>query len=176
MRSFDNAVAIAAAPKTVTDPKLQQLLAASPDSSGGAFFMPERIAPMISFHTAAAIAAAPTTASIDPALRRLLADRVHDWSATGLLGLTHLLVVEAGDTEEALVEAIGFSPLVNPLDGLRFGADGFVTPWDWLEEHDGWLELMMTIGDSGYALFLLVAHADGVASDLRSMCRAHAGR
>ncbi len=130
---------------------------------------------MRSFDNAVAIAAAPEVAT-DPELRQLLADRVHDWTATDLLEQTHLLIVEPVDTEEAIVDAIGFSPLVNPLDGLRFGADGFVTPWDWLEEHDGWLELMMTIGDSGYALFLLVAHADGVASDLRSMCRANAGR
>ena len=130
---------------------------------------------MLSFDTAAAITAAPETVT-DPELKTLLIDRIHDWRATGLLDLTHLLIVEPGDTEEAIVDAIGFSPLVSPLDSLRFGADGFVTPWDWLEDHDGWLELMMTFGDSGYALFLLVAHADGIASDLRSMCRAQSGR
>jgi len=127
---------------------------------------------MPSFDNAAAIAAAAGTVT-NAELQKLLTDRIHDWTALGVLDLTHLLIVEPGDTEEAIVEAIGFSPLVNPLDGLRFGDDGFVTPWDWSEEHDGWLELMMTIGDSGYALFLFIAHAVGIATELRSLCRAH---
>ena len=127
---------------------------------------------MQSFDNAKATALAPRLMT-DPKLKNLLTDRVHDWRAMGLLDLTHLLIVEPGDTEEAIVDTIGFSPLVNPLDGLRSGSEGFVSPWDWSEDHDGWLELMMTIGDSGYALFLLVAPADGIATELRSLCRAH---
>jgi len=127
---------------------------------------------MLSYDNAAAIAAAPDTVT-SPTLRILIADRVHDWTVTGLLDLTHLVIVDPDDAEEDIADAIGFSPLANPLDGLRVGTDGFVTPWDWAEEHVGWLELMMTIGDGGYALFLFVAHADGLASELRALCRAH---
>jgi len=131
--------------------------------------MPEKEKTMRSYDNAAAITAAPSTVT-NPGLKTLLNDRVYDWTALGLLDLTHLVIVEPRDTEDSIAGAIGFSPLVNPLDGLRVGADGFVSPWDWAEEHDGWLELMMTVGDSGYALFLFVAEGPGLASDLRSLC------
>ncbi len=127
---------------------------------------------MLSFDTAAAIAAAPTTASVDPTLRQLLADRVHDWIATDLLDLTHLLIVEPGDTEEALVDAIGFLPLVNPLDGLRFGSEGYVPHFEWLSDVGGYFELIQTVGNSGFAFVLLVQDAEGVDPELLSLCRA----
>ncbi len=76
------------------------------------------------FATAAAIVAAPQDTT-DPRLAELLANRGRDWASTGLLDLTLLLVVEAGDTEESIVEAAGFSPLVNPIDGIRWGSPGF---------------------------------------------------
>ncbi len=136
--------------------------------------MPEKDTTMQSFDNAVAISAAPETVT-DPELRKLLTDRVHDWTATGLLGLTHLLIVEPGDTEEAIVDAIGFPPLVSPLDGLRFGADGFVTPWDWLERHSGFFELIFTVGNDGFAFVLLIENVDGVDPELLSLCRAYAG-
>ena len=129
---------------------------------------------MLSFHDAAAIAAAPTTASIDPALKQLIADRVHDWTATDLLDLTHLLIVQPGDTEADLVEEVAFSPLVNPIDGRRFGSAGFAPAWDWLERHDGWFELIATVGDSGFAFVLFIQDAEGIEPELRHMCRAYA--
>ncbi len=130
---------------------------------------------MLSLDHVAAIVGALNTVT-DPDLCSLLTDRVHDWTAMGLLDLTHVLIVEPRDTEEAVSEAIGFSPLANPEDGVRYNADGYHFPWDWAEEHGTWLELMMTIGNDGYALFLLVAQGAGLASELRSMCRAHAAQ
>ena len=130
---------------------------------------------MHSLDNAAAIVGALKTVT-DLDLQNLLADRIHDWNATGLLDLTHVLIVEPEDTEEAVANAIGFSPLANPENGVRYNADGYHFPWDWAEEHGAWLELMMTIGNDGYALFLLVAQGEGLSSELRTMCRAHACR
>ena len=94
-----------------------------------------------------------------------------------MLDLTHLLIVEAWDTEEAVTDAIGFSPLTNPTDGIRYDAELYQFPWDHAEVHSGgWLELMLTVGNGGYALFLLVAPADGLTSELRALCRVHGGR
>lgn len=127
---------------------------------------------MLSFYTAAAIAAAPTNASVDPALRLLLADRVHDWAATGLLGLTHLLIVQPGDTEEDIVEEVAFSPLVNPIDGFRWGSADFQPHHDWLERRGGWFELVFAVGNDGFAFVLFVQDADGADPELLSLCRA----
>lgn len=128
---------------------------------------------MLSIHDAAAIAAAPTNASIDPALKQLLGDRVDDWAATDLLSLTHLLIIQSGDTEEAIQEEVAFSPMVNPLDNRRFGSKGFEPSWDWLEDHGGWFELIFTVGNDGFAFVLFVEDSEGVDPDLRALCRSY---
>src|SRR4051794_12011556 len=111
---------------------------------------------MLSYNEAAAIAAAPTNAPVDDALRQLLADRVHDWAATDLLDLTHVLIVQAGDTEQDLLDAAGYSPLVNPLDEQRFGDVHFKPSFDWLQVHDGWTEIIETVSNDGFAFVLFV--------------------
>lgn len=133
--------------------------------------MPEKDTTMRSYDDAAAITAALNSVT-NLMLKSLLADRVQDWAALDLLALTHLVIVDVEDTEHTVAETIGFSPLVNPLDGLRVGDDGYVSPWDWAEDHHGWLELMMTVGDSGHALFLFVADGSSLSSDLRALCHA----
>jgi hypothetical protein len=129
---------------------------------------------MLSFHNAAAIAAAPSKAPIDPILKQLIADRVQDWTATDLLDLTHLLIVEPSDTEEALLDEVAFSPLINPLDGRRFRQKGFTPSWDYLEAHDGWFELITTVGNSGFAFVLFIQDVEGVDAELRALCHAYA--
>jgi hypothetical protein len=129
---------------------------------------------MLSFHDAAAIAAAPQTVSSDPVLQKLIADRVHDWTATDLLGLTHLVVIQPGDIEEAIIDEVAFSPLINPIDGERFGSRTFEPGWDWLEHHDGCWELIMTVADSGFAFVIFVIDNDGVDPELRRLCQTYA--
>ena len=82
---------------------------------------------MQSFDTAKAIAGAPRNMT-DPQLKNLLSDRVRDWTALGLLDITHLVLIEVGDTDASIVEELAFSPLINPLDGKRHGMEGFVLP------------------------------------------------
>lgn len=101
-------------------------------------------------------------------LRTLLAGRLGDTVSCGLQDLTHVLVVEAGDREDAIADAIGFSPLVTRIDGVRNQPD-----WDWLERHDGWFELLYAIG-TGFAYILLVEDAEG--SPVADLCRKHAER
>src|SRR5690242_13765840 len=103
--------------------------------------------PMLSCADAASIAAAPTLALNDPVLRKLLVDRVHDWSATGLLAMTHLVMVGPGDFEKDIVDEVAFSPLVSSIDAVRFGSPAFQPPFDWLEAHPGWFELIRTVGN-----------------------------
>jgi len=98
---------------------------------------------------------------------------VQDWSARGLLGLTHLAIIEVGDTDVSIIDELAFSPLVNPLDGLRHGMAGFVLPFDYAEDHGGWFELFVTVGNDGFAFVLFVRDRDGVDPELLAVCRAH---
>lgn len=129
---------------------------------------------MLSYIDAAAIAAAPTNAPVDDRLRRLLAERVHDWAATDLLELTFLLIVEAGDTEQDLLKAAGYSPLRNPTIGKRFREEGFVPSFDWLQLHGSHVEIIETISNDGAAVVVFVELSEQTDPELRALCDTYA--
>ena len=111
--------------------------------------------------------AAVLTQPIDPTLYLLLADRLSDIRRCGLEAYTHVLVIEAGDVERAIVNAIGFSPLRSRIDGIPNQPD-----WDWIERHDGWWELLYTVSNDGFAFIILVE--DNPRSALAMLCREYA--
>ena len=129
---------------------------------------------MLIYTDAAAIAAAATTAPVDEDLRKLIADRVHDWTVTDLLDLTVLVIIEPGDDERKLLRKIAYSPLVNPGQGMRFGDDGFEPSFDWLQHHaGGWTEIMETVSNDAWAIFLFIPDRDGTDLALRSLIQAY---
>ncbi|SFO81751.1 hypothetical protein [Qipengyuania nanhaisediminis] len=101
---------------------------------------------------------------LDPELKTLLADRLADTIHCGLQNYTHILVVEADDTEAEIVQAIGFSPLQTRTEKVRNCLD-----CDWLEHHDGWWEMLYTVGDDGFAYIVLAEDREG--SELARLCR-----
>jgi hypothetical protein len=106
---------------------------------------------------------------LDPTLHRLLTERI---AALGeeLIDWTEYLVVEPGDTEADIIRKVGFSPLVEPIDGKRFDEPGFYPHWDWLTDHGGWFELSVSFG-STFAYVLFIEDADRVPTDLLDLCR-----
>lgn len=112
------------------------------------------------------------TLSLDPRLRRLLRQRMEAYG-NDLLDQTEFLIVEAGDSEDDVQRHIGFSPLVEPIDGNRFGQPGFHPHWDWLARHDGWYEMIVTFGSTfAYVLFVQADAAD--TSALQRLCDTYA--
>jgi len=112
--------------------------------------------------------------SIDPGLRALLTTRIVHYAAAGLASATHILVVQPGDTESAIEREIGFYPTTNIIDGVCSGSGAFHPFWDWLQDLGGWFEMIMTVGDTGFAYILLIQDADGVDPDLLTLCKTHA--
>lgn len=102
---------------------------------------------------------------LQPDLHDLIASRLQDAFASELADLTHILVIQPGDTEGQIIDAIGFSPLVSRMDGIRLQPD-----WDYLEQHPGWWELIYTVGDSGFAFLVFVERAAGVLPELLDLC------
>lgn len=102
---------------------------------------------------------------LQPDLHDLIASRLQDAFACGLADLTHILVIQPGDTEAQIIDAIGFSPLMSRMDGNRLQSD-----WDYIEPHPGWWELIYTVGNSGFAFLVLVERADGVLPELLALC------
>jgi hypothetical protein len=114
---------------------------------------------------------------IDPQLLNLLSTRIAALVTVDgdLTEWTEYLVIEPGDTEDEIVRHVGFSPLVEPIDGFRFESAGFIPCWDWLIDHGGMFEMTVTFG-STFAYVLLIREADGVLPDLRRMCRCYGER
>lgn len=103
---------------------------------------------------------------MDTRLHALVAGRLKDSITLGLQDLTHIVVVEPGDSEEQLVQALGFSPLYSRLDGPEHQPDP-----DWVERHAGWIEAVYTVGNEGFAFILLIPIACGVLPGLFALHR-----
>ncbi len=88
---------------------------------------------------------------------------------------TEFLVIQPGDTEADILQHVGFTPLTEPIDGIRFGEQGFSPFWDWLYDHGEWFELAITFG-STFAYVLFIPNAEGVLPELLSLCVEHAGK
>lgn len=110
---------------------------------------------------------------LDPRLHALMERKVAAWDGE-LLDYTEFLVVEPGDTEADIVRHIGLSPLVEPIDGIRFGRPGFHPHWDYLTTHPGWHEMIFTFG-SAFAYILLIADRPGTLPELLALCRTYDG-
>lgn len=106
-----------------------------------------------------------------PTLRHIITSHLQRAEENGLLDLTHILAIQPGDTEKAIIEELGWHPLIDPISGARFGAEGFAPYWDWLRKADGWFEMIVTIGDSGFAAILIIEDVEGVLPDLLTLCR-----
>jgi hypothetical protein len=120
--------------------------------------------------TAAAVLAQP----LDPNLRSLIEGRLADAEAIGLGDLTHILVIQPGDTEAMILEEIGWSPLVHPMEEIRFGEADFSPYWSWLEALNGWYEMVHPVSNDGFAFLLLIEAAKGVVPELLTLCAENA--
>lgn len=83
---------------------------------------------------------------------------------------TEFLIVERGDREDDIVREVGFSPLVDPINGTRYGQPTFEPHWDWLGRQDGWFELIVSFG-STFAYVLFIEDHPDADPELLSLCR-----
>lgn len=109
----------------------------------------------------------------DPELRELVRGQLTTAKENGLDNLTCIAVVEPADSEQTIIDELGFSPLQNPLTETRFGDPDFIPAWDWLETHRGWYELIFTVGDGGWAFIIFTPKSEGAEqTGLAELCRA----
>jgi hypothetical protein len=123
---------------------------------------------MLSFPDFASLQSA-LTLPLDATLHRLIFERVANAIACCVENMTHILVVEPGDTEADFLREAAFSPFTNPSSECRYGDPAFHPHWDWVGWHHGWFEWLTCIGDSGFALIVFVPARDGVDPRLVAM-------
>jgi hypothetical protein len=111
----------------------------------------------------------------DNQLRYLLSERLDQvtnaWEGIDLSDLTHFLIIQAGDTAAEAEHELGWSLLVNPLDGARYGHPDFTPSWEWIEDHGGWFEAVYIMSDDGFGITLFVQDHPETDADLLALCR-----
>jgi hypothetical protein len=108
-------------------------------------------------------------------VRNLIVAHWQRATARGLTDQTVIAVVQPGDSEAMLINELGWSPLADPVAGCRFEELGFQPYWSWLADLGGCFELILTVGNAGFAFILLIPKAEGVLPDLLAMCGRYAG-
>jgi len=107
---------------------------------------------------------------IDLRLKRLLIKR-RDQLGGDITGQARFVIVQPGDSPDALEAELGFSILQNPADGTRFGDPDFTPGWEWIEEHGHCFELAFIMTDDGFAHIVLIENSQGVEPELLRLCQ-----
>lgn len=115
---------------------------------------------------------------IDPALNSILQERLAllypEFSDWDLSDLAHFIVVEPGDSIEAIEQELTFSPLVC-FEGYRYPDQRFTTGlWEFCIDRNGYFDLTFCRSDAGLANCLLVPDRDDIEPTLLELCRLYA--
>jgi hypothetical protein len=110
------------------------------------------------------------------ATRDLVRQRIEDLGGVAFNtdALGYFLVIEAGDTIEAIPEQVGFNILHNRFTGVRYDQPGFTPSFEFVEEFPSCYDMVFILDDSGYGVEVLVPKEVGIDADLIAMCRMYA--
>ena len=108
-------------------------------------------------------------------IRRLVEQRIYDLGKEpfDLAALGYFIVVEPGDTLDAIDAQLGFSILTNRFSGIGFGQPDFVPSFEFVEAFPGCYDMVFILDDSGYGIELFIP-SEGVNPDLLALCMQHA--
>lgn len=114
---------------------------------------------MLTITNSAEMARALSTMT-DTTLKRILTDRLEqfaEYDGYDLGELAHFLIVQPGDTMDAIEAALGFSPLTSVAELTT--------------DHGGWFEAVFILSDDGFGWVLLVPHDPAEPPGIRELCR-----
>jgi len=113
----------------------------------------------------------------DPAIRALvlqrfeliLAGEPYDYDSHGTM-----IVVEPGDSVEALEQESSCRILRNFFEDTPFGDPDFSPSFEALEEHPHCYEMVYILNDEGFGITFFIPKAAGIDIDLLSLCALYA--
>ena len=110
------------------------------------------------------------------ALRKLVQERINDLggAAFNTAELGYFLVVESGDTIEAITAQLGFDILCNRFTGIRYDQTGFTPSFEFVEEFPACYDMVFVLSDDGYGVEVFVQKVGGVSPELLAMCQCYA--
>lgn len=91
----------------------------------------------------------------------------------------YMVVVEPGDTVQALEQETSCAILHDLIEDIPFGNPDFTPSFDILEEHHGtdgtaFYEMLFITNDDGFGITFFVPKAEGIDGDLLAMCAEYA--
>lgn len=110
---------------------------------------------------------------LDPELKRLIWKRVCQLGSYGF-ELAHFIVVQPGDTLDAVTEALGFSPLRNFVNGAVWPDPTFTPSFEFVEDHGCAHEIVFVLSDDGFGHVLLIENGEGQDPRLLQLCKQYA--
>jgi hypothetical protein len=110
------------------------------------------------------------------AIRDLVRQRIEDLGggAFNADALGYFLVIEAGDTIEAIHAQVGFNILHNRFTGVRYDQPGFTPSFEFVEEFPSCYDMVFVLDDSGYGVEVFVTKEVDIDADLFAMFRMYA--
>jgi hypothetical protein len=88
--------------------------------------------------------------------------------------IARFIIVQPGDSLDALERELGFSVFRNPVDGRLFGDPEFTPGWEWIADHGYCFELVFIYDDSGFGHVVLVQNSPTQNPLLRALCLTYA--
>ena len=119
----------------------------------------------------------PSTEQIkDPAIRKLVQQRIDELGGNKFdaTELGFFLVVEPGDSLDAISAQLGFPVLANRVTGIRFGEPGFAPSFEFVEAIGNCYDMVFIVDDSGFGIELFVPVAEGAPVELLAMSQLYA--
>ena len=109
-------------------------------------------------------------------VRKLVQQRIDDLCVEGddVQAMGYFVIVEIGDTVEAIQEQIGFNVLSNRLTGVRYDDPMFTASFEFIVEYPSCYEIVFVLEDSGFGVELFIPKETGVEPDLAAMCQKYA--
>ena len=114
---------------------------------------------------------------IDPDLKSILLERLEllaEFSEYDLSELLTVIIIEPGDSMEAIAKEIGVSPMQNIVDDVRYPDLAFEPSWEFCITRKGYTDFTFALCDAGLAICLLVPDRDDIEPTLLALCRSYA--
>ncbi len=105
-------------------------------------------------------------ALVEQRFRQVCAGEPYDYDRHG-----YMIVVEPGDTVDALEQEINLPILHSLFEGIHFGDPDHTPSFEILEEHHGlFYEMLFITSDAGFSITVWIPKAQGIPADLLALC------
>ena len=112
----------------------------------------------------------------DPAIRQMILQRIDAIASDEPYDATqhgYFVIIESGDTSDAIAAQVGFDVLTNRWTGLRYDHADYTPAFEILEEYQTCWDLLFIQDDSGYGIELFLPKTIEIP-DLVAMCQRYA--